>query len=164
MQTCSALKLLYDESANLQYATQLATSAYLDVQNQPPAIKSPDDVESEPPVEDPTTNSFISPHTGRLRPSIESVKLAPFPDDPSPRPATVYISPAEKMKLLKEREDNWDTLTPKRIRRFNISGHAGIYELQEGVFLMCDNYAQIHDAAVSCPASSGSYVWLMKES
>jgi hypothetical protein len=134
MQTCSALKLLYDESANLQYATQLATSAYLDVQNQPPAIKSPDDVESEPPVEDPTTNSFISPHTGRLRPSIESVKLAPFPDDPSPRPATVYISPAEKMKLLKEREDNWDTLTPKRIRRFNISGTRESTSFKRGCF------------------------------
>lgn len=150
-QTCTALKLIFDESANLQYATQLATSAYLDVPNQPPKIKDAvaDDIKLEPPVENPDSNSFISPHTGRLRPSVPSVKLAPFPDDPSHRPSTVYISPAEKMKLLKEREDNWDTLTPKKIRRFTITGHAGIYELQEGVFLMCDDYEQIHDAAVS---------------
>jgi hypothetical protein len=44
--------------------------------------------------------------------------------------------------LLKEREENWDTLTPKKIRKFSITGHAGIYELQEGIFLMCDDYRE----------------------
>ena len=46
------------------------------------------------------------------------------------------------MKLLKEREEAWDTLTPKKIRKLSVEGHAGVYELQEGIFLMCNDYVE----------------------
>jgi len=46
------------------------------------------------------------------------------------------------VKLLKEREEAWDTLTPKKIRKLSVEGHAGVYELQEGIFLMCDDYVE----------------------
>lgn len=93
-------------------------------------------------IENKATNTYISPHTGKLRTSIPSIKFAPFPEDPSPRLSTVFISPAEKVKLLKDREENWDTLTPKKIRKLSVEGHAGVYELQEGIFLMCDDYVE----------------------
>jgi hypothetical protein len=132
----------------LQYDFQLTTTAYLDVINQAPEpITTPKQVAT--PVEDKATNSYISPHTGKLRSSIPSVKFAPFPEDPSPRPSTVFISPAGKVKLLKEREEGWDTLTPKKIRKFSIEGNAGVYELQEGIFLMCDDYVEQGGMGVS---------------
>jgi hypothetical protein len=100
-------------------------------------------------VEDPSTNSYISPHTGKLRTSIPSVKFSAFPHEPVPRPLTEFISPAEKVKLLKEREANWDTLTPKRMRTLSVEGSAGVYELQEGIFLMCDDYVEQREVGVS---------------
>jgi hypothetical protein len=115
---------------------QLTTSAYIDVPNQAPEPNSAPEVTNTEVVENKATNSYISPHTGKLRTSIPSVKFAPFPEEPSARPSTVFISPAEKVKLLKEREEAWDTLTPKKIRKLSVEGHAGVYELQEGIFLI----------------------------
>lgn len=132
----------------MQYDFHLTTSAYIDVPNQAPEPASTPII-SDPPVENKTTNSNISPHTGKLRASIPSVKFAPFPDEPSPRPSTVFISPAEKVKLLKEREERWDTLTPKKIRKLSVEGNAGVYELQEGIFLMCDDYVERGGMGVS---------------
>jgi hypothetical protein len=120
----------------------LTTSAYIDVPNQAPEPNSAPEVTNTEVVENKATNSYISPHTGKLRTSIPSVKFAPFPEEPSARPSTVFISPAEKVKLLKEREEAWDTLTPKKIRKLSVEGHAGVYELQEGIFLMCDDYVE----------------------
>ena len=150
-QTCSLFQREYAEAATLQYDFQLTTSAYLDVPNQAPEPKSARVVSEV--VEDKATNSYISPHTGKLRTSIPSVKFAPFPEEPSARPSTVFISPAEKVKLLKEREEAWDTLTPKKIRKLSVEGHAGVYELQEGIFLMCDDYVEQAAGAGVSPSS-----------
>ena len=141
-QTCSLFQREYAEAATLQYDFQLTTSAYIDVPNQAPEPSSAPEVTDTEVVENKATNSYISPHTGKLRTSIPSVKFASFPEEPSARPSTVFISPAEKVKLLKEREEAWDTLTPKKIRKLSVEGHAGVYELQEGIFLMCDDYVE----------------------
>jgi len=152
-QTCSRLHREYTEAATLQYDFQLTTSAYLDVINQVPERESEPTPTATPTpteaVENKSTNSYISPHTGKLRKSIPTVKFAPFPEEPSKRPSTVFISPAEKVKLLKEREEGWDTLTPKKIRKLSVEGNAGVYELQEGIFLMCDDYVEQGGAGVS---------------
>lgn len=124
------------------------TTAYLDVPNQAPPQVSRPGSPTAPPVDDPITNSYVSPHTGQLRPSIPSVKLAPFTEVPPPRSKTVYLSAAEKHQLLKRREENWDTLSAERIRKFTVQGEAGVYELQEGIFLICDNYVELRDSLV----------------
>lgn len=125
------------------------TTAYLDVQNQPPPQISPTGPSDGTPKDDESTNSYVSPHTGLLRPSIPSVKLAPFPEERSARPKMVYLSAAEKYQLLKQREDNWDTLSAAKTRKFSVTGQAGVYELQEGIFLICDNYIELRDSLVS---------------
>lgn len=37
-----------------------------------------------------------------------------------------------------KREAAWDTLTPRQVRMFTTTGAAGVYELQEGIHLICD--------------------------
>lgn len=147
-QTCSLLKQVYDDSPIIQYEALLHTTAYLDVPNQPPPQVSRPASPESPPVDDPATNSYISPHTGRIRPSIPSVKLAPFPEERSARHKTVYLSAAEKYQLLKRREENWDTLSAEKIRKCTVTGQAGVYELQEGIFLICDDYVDLRDSLV----------------
>ena len=51
--------------------------------------------------------------------------------------------------MLEERERRWETLDPAQVRTFRISGPAGVYELQEGMFLMCDDYSDADDGRVS---------------
>jgi len=145
---------VHDESPILQYEALLQTTAYLDVPNQLPPQVSQSASPSTPPVDEPHTNSYISPHTGRLRPSIPSVKLAPFPEQPSIRPNTVCLSAGEKAQLLKKREDNWDTLSAAKIRKFTVNGQAGVYELQEGIFLICDDFEAVRDSLVRAPPHS----------
>lgn len=143
------LKQVYDDSPILQYDFLLHTTAYRDVPNQAPRPPSRSESPSVPVQEDVSSNSYISPHTGRLRPSIPSVRLAPFPEEASVRPRTTYLSPAEKVQLLKSREENWDTLSAAKIRKFSVDGQAGVYELQEGIFLICDNYVELRGSVVS---------------
>lgn len=137
----------------MQYDFLLQTTGYLDVPNQAPpqptATPTANGEEEEEIKEDAESNSFINPHTGKLRPSLPSVQLAPFPEERYPRPKTTYLSPAEKLQLLKKREENWDTLSPAKIRKFSVQGQNGVYELQEGIFLICDNYVELRDSVVS---------------
>ena len=48
------------------------------------------------------------------------------------------LSPLEKNKLLTEREKRWETLDAECSRTLKTSGIAPCYELQEGIFLLCD--------------------------
>lgn len=83
-------------------------------------------------------DSLRSPHTGKIRQSIPSVRFPPWPRDP---PSTLLdtsdLSLAEKTELLSKREAAWDTLTPRQVRTFCTTGAAGVYELQEGIYLLC---------------------------
>lgn len=133
----------------MQYAFLLHTTAYLDVPNQAGRDLKLTDSGGLDPKDDPATNSFVSPHTGHLRPSIPSVTLSPFTENAPIRPRITDLSPAEKTHLLRTREKNWDTLTAAKMRKFSVEGQAGVYELQEGIFLICDNYVELRDSVVS---------------
>lgn len=152
-------------SPPLQYAYSLRTSAYLDVVNEPPAIEASDSrtettdsCESNSSVNIATitdrteritrSSGLRSPHTGKVRPTIPSVALAPWPRVPPPKRKTAHLSTAEKYELLSERERRWDKLDAAQVRTFRIAGRAGVYELQEGIFLMCDNYTDADEEKV----------------
>ncbi len=62
---------------------------------------------------------------------------------------TYPLSAQEKNKLLTARERRWETLDAEHVRTFKIAGPAGVYELQEGIFLMCDEYSDTDDGRVS---------------
>ncbi len=47
------------------------------------------------------------------------------------------LSATEKKELLSARERRWLTVDPACTRTFTIGGPAGVYELQEGIFLLC---------------------------
>ena len=53
-----------------------------------------------------------------------------------------FASPLEKNLVLRDRERRWETLSPLAEVKFKVTGPAGVYELQEGIFLMCDEYSQ----------------------
>lgn len=54
--------------------------------------------------------------------------------------------------MLLEREKRWETLNTDHRRNITVSGQAGVYELQEGIFLMCDEYEDTMDGRVGfCP-------------
>ena len=154
VQTCSAIRDVYINSATLQYDFTLQTTAYLDVAYRPSPSSLPQ----------PSTSSSSriagadvqSPHTGKLRPTIPSVSLAPYAANPSRKTGlAVPLSAQEKNKLLYDRERRWETLDADHVRTFKINGPAGVYELQEGIFLMCDEYSDSDDGRVS-QRSAGS--------
>ena len=145
-QVCSALRDIYTNSAPLQYAFTLETSAYVDVPNLP--IPPPPAVLPSAPSDD--SSSTSSPHTGKARATIPSVTLAPYAQHPPPKPSGSSLpSTMEKNKMLVERERRWETMNSEYARTFNIAGPAGVYEMQEGIFLMCDDYADENDGRVS---------------
>lgn len=51
-------------------------------------------------------------------------------------------SPFDKMLLLRAQEAAWETLSPRQTKTIKIRGPEGVYELQEGIFLMCDDYSR----------------------
>ena len=59
------------------------------------------------------------------------------------------LSAQEKNALLKEREQRWSELDAARQERMKVHGPAGVYELQEGIFLMCNDYSNRDDGRVS---------------
>jgi hypothetical protein len=80
-----------------------------------------------------------SPHTGLPRATLPTVSLAPWPEvPPKTRKDYSYLSTAGKNKALRARERRWDTVTPAQVRRLSVRGPSGVYELQEGILLMCE--------------------------
>lgn len=79
----------------------------------------------------------------------EEHEHAPPEQDPLPvRNPAMPCSAIEKARRLKEVEENWSTLNHSVERTFTIKGPAGVYELQEGIFLMCDDYSGAEDGKV----------------
>ncbi|WVO16342.1 hypothetical protein L204_104017 [Cryptococcus depauperatus] len=154
MRTCKALSEIYINSAPLQYLATLQTSAYVDCPwsekatsidcplPATPESVSPSSLKSEP--ERPI--AFRSPHTGRYRSTIGSVTLAPWPKEPPEKfPFEHATSAAEKCDRLRDRERRWETMDAKEKRVFKVQGREGVYELQEGIFLLCDDSGDEED-------------------
>lgn len=89
-----------------------------------------------------------SPHTGTKRVSIPSVALARWPDKAPPKVDVSALSAAEKGRLLRDREERFDRLAPAQVREFAVAGPAGVYELQDGVFLLCHERSTSHSVRV----------------
>ncbi|WVQ99262.1 hypothetical protein IAU59_006394 [Kwoniella sp. CBS 9459] len=160
---CRTLRDTHASSAQCQYRFTLDTSAYLDVPFQvpplPPTSASTDaDGISRPASPDNETNSlrhdtdatrtmtFRSPHTQRPRQCIPSVTLAPWPKEQAKfTPYEKLVSPADKNEVLSSREKRWQRLDWAQKRVMKVQGKEGVYELQEGVFLMCDDFNDWED-------------------
>ncbi|KAL1410397.1 hypothetical protein Q8F55_004407 [Vanrija albida] len=133
--TCSAFRDMYLNSPDLRYRFALQTSGYLDVAKRGEVVRASIERPGSP-----LETNIKSPHTGRARPTLATVTLAPWSTEP---PATradySALSTAEKAAALAARERRWDALEPAQIRTFTVSGRTGVYELQEGIFLMCED-------------------------
>lgn len=147
LQTCRALRETA-KSPRLTYRYALAMRGYIDVPNRAPPPPWPADGER---VE-------ASPHTGAMRVSIPSVALARWPDKPPPAMDVSALSAAEKGRLLREREERFDRLAPAQLREFAVAGPAGVYELQDGVFLLCHERSISQDVRVRTDSRCGRVV------
>lgn len=54
------------------------------------------------------------------------------------RDPAMPMSAADKVESLKRRGANWETLNYASKRSITVEGPARVYELQEGIFLMCE--------------------------
>ncbi|KAK8864257.1 hypothetical protein IAR55_001503 [Kwoniella newhampshirensis] len=152
--TSTILREIHSSSAPLQYLFALETSAYLDVPlllpprqpTPPPTISSLHSPPSSPTKPSTSPLAFRSPHTGNIRNSIPSVTLAPWPKEPPEKsPFALPTSAAEKNDALRAREKRWETMDYAEKRTFKVQGREGVYELQEGIFLMCDDFSDQDD-------------------
>lgn len=117
----------------------LQTSGYLDVAKRSELPR----VASEQRPSSPLETNIKSPHTGRARPTLASVTLAPWSaEPPTTRADHSNLSTAEKEAALSARERRWDALEPAQVRTFTVLGRTGVYELQEGIFLMCEESSE----------------------
>ena len=141
-QTCRVLHRIWMTSASLQYHFTLQTSAYLDVGPLSSVFPSP--FAPEPPL--------VTGHDGRLSAS-NTVQFHGNPQGSSVRERTLRTdcrsSAVDKNRALKDRERRWETLDPAQVRSLVVQGPARVYELQEGVFLICDDYTDGDDGKVS---------------
>ncbi|ORY32547.1 hypothetical protein BCR39DRAFT_522781 [Naematelia encephala] len=150
VRTCSTLHAVYKQSATLQYLFTLRTTAYIDVPYllPPPSIAGPSTAESSPREEEESSDVEMSDSDSDSdRPtylnSLPSVRRSKSVSKVPVRPVRVGPwSAADKQLSLKEREGRWETLDYAHRRDIKIAGPAGVYELQEGIFLMCDEYAE----------------------
>ncbi|WWC89487.1 uncharacterized protein L201_004411 [Kwoniella dendrophila CBS 6074] len=160
---CTALQEVYKSSALLQYQFTLETTGYLDIPYKPCAStpstsiiyqsgNNEEDLISPVEASGSSSLSVRSPFTNKIRPTIPSVQLASFPSSkPSTNtknnhlPDSKIISAADKNNVLMEREKRWETLDWSEKRTFKVKGREGVYELQEGIFLMCDDFSEADD-------------------
>lgn len=166
-QVSKTLHEIYNESSTLQYDLTLLTSAYLDI-----PFEHPPEVYYDPALLPITVApSEKDEERGRGRTSTRFPDTSssshpphsvvfPLPFDPPlservHRPSTRPLGAAEKNTLLVNREKQWSWLNPVCERQFEIKGPAGVYELQEGIFLMCDEYSDTDDGKVSCLVKEG---------
>ena len=143
LQTCSVLQHIHEASSTLQYAATLQMSAHLDVQDGTLPGLTPDSSVS---TEDAATNGTEQntlPLEGAESSSsqvVATIKKTP-------------LSASEKTELLKERERRWSVFDPVREEEVRVKGHAGVYELQEGIFLMCNDYHDEGRVSVICASA-----------
>lgn len=134
-QTCQALRTVAQSPA-LQYRLILESAGYVDCPNCAHVEASAG--EGGAPRLPVVTET--SPFTGRTRPSIPSVTLADWPAEPAATAMdTSDLSAVDKARLLREREQRWETLDPAQMRTFQVAGSTGVYELQESILLMCES-------------------------
>ncbi|CAK9779572.1 hypothetical protein CC85DRAFT_330332 [Cutaneotrichosporon oleaginosum] len=132
-QTCCALREVA-KAPRLAYRAALAARGYLDVPNRP----------APPPWPLEGASIETSPYSDARRATIPSVELAAWEEDAPPRRDVSALSAAEKLRLLAEREQRFDKLMPAEVREFSVSGPAGVYELQDGIFLLCQERSISH--------------------
>ena len=131
-QTCIRLREVYASSSQLQYEYTLRVRGYLDVpfpSRPPPRRQASIEGSADEADEDPTFEPSRAPT------QLESTLT----------PAVMV----DKARALAERERRWETLDAAEIRHLSTPGPAGVYELQEGVFLMCDDYVETAERRVS---------------
>lgn len=138
---------IYTGSSTLQYDFALRTSAYLDVPfEHPPEVAASQTVEApQPSTRDDQVRgrSTARHHTGDslAHPSVSfPLSFDPPLSERHHKHSRRPLGAAEKAQRLMEREKRWSTLDEKAERQFTVKGRAGVYELQEGVFLMCGDY------------------------
>lgn len=161
LKVCKSLQEVYNEASILQYEFALRTSAYLDVAFEHAQIEEEDEENSVEPLtvgggwDEPDTERGRGRTSSRLGGSSTHPSVTfPLPFDPPLservyRPSNRPLGAAEKAAQLIEREKRWSKLTEVDERRFHVKGPAVVYELQEGLFLMCDEYKDSADGKVS---------------
>ncbi|EIW70779.1 hypothetical protein M231_02565 [Tremella mesenterica] len=128
-------------------SSQLGSTLNSHVQPQPPISLNSDITPRNlapnepliPPIVDSVGNGM------NQRESIPSVRMPDWPTQSSVRKVGGVLSAGEKLDKLKERQKRWDTLDPVCRRKIEVDGPAGVYELQEGIFLMCDDYGDFDE-------------------
>lgn len=151
---CKLLREVYTGSAPLQYDFHLVTSGNLDVPYFPPPIAQPGNTGSRSRSRSPSPTS-PSPALYPLlsyRDRQHAQARADFPSESRSAPLARRQGPLsiqEKARLLAEQERRWERLDFAEMRKFTIRGPAGVYELQEGMFLICDEYTELDDRKVS---------------
>lgn len=126
----------------MQYRVILESAGYIDCPNyaRPPKPERENEKNGQP-----SETARKSPHTGRLRPTIPTVTLADWPATPAETEMDISnLSAVDKARLLREREARWDALDAGQVRTFNVSGHMNVYELQEGILLVCESLTTHH--------------------
>ena len=141
---CKFLREVYEGSPQLQYQLTLWTSGYRDVSY----LR-----QEQGPMETQRAESGPSRNGKSKEVDIPSVKYM-FDRHPSSSKegnavGVDSLSALEKNTELKDREERWRTIDPVCERELRISGPVGVYELQEGVFLMCDDYLLEDEGRVS---------------
>jgi hypothetical protein len=151
---------IYTASKALQYDFALATTGYLDI---PATVEYAERVEADPSEDNgangkrmaPARSPDDPPFIPRYRASRGTINVELLPTvvlhkprganndaGPSTRrpPFGPGSSPLDKTHHLQRQETSWESLTPQVKRVMSIKGQQGVYELQEGIFLMCDDY------------------------
>lgn len=167
MQTCKLLRGVYRDSATLAYEFNLSTLSYLDVPFRPssPSGASDSGSSSNSSTDDthPRRRDARREKTPLQRlidgdeegvsaylheyqhgdsfwiPAESSGSSTSSASPPATR-GHAASSIVARNKALVDRERRWEELDPKIVAKRFVSGPAGVYELQEGIFLLCDNY------------------------
>jgi hypothetical protein len=112
----------------LQYDYELHINAYLDVPYDPPPIDR----------DHATANTVKSVTYGaptRGHHAIDEEETEQQVRDPN-----MPVSVSDKLESLRRLGSNWETLDWASQRSITVDGPARIYELQEGIFLMCERF------------------------
>jgi len=136
----------------LQYQFELETSAYIDIAPLRSRATSAENLQSDESDSESDSGSAVQ-ESGEVHP--EETAEASFHQtvdghaEQRQNRVDAHSTPLEKQLALRERERRWETIDPAVTRKFRVGGPAGVYELQEGIFLMCDDYSDNVEGRVS---------------
>ncbi|ORX36815.1 hypothetical protein BD324DRAFT_580515 [Kockovaella imperatae] len=152
LQTCSTLREMWEESSTLQYQFTLETCAYLDIPEgghsdwHPPNATDPAEGSSgtaRGSDSDSETDGMPGVSYAAVRRDQDALHAQNSSSSSSSRDGPLSVR--EKTALLIDRERRWFELDPSTEDRVRVDGPAGVYELQEGVFLMCNDYSHLDE-------------------